>query len=220
MAAERTTAVDALPQFWARVCADEELGDRITMRRLLLRDPCSYCAGPSATVDHIAPKLRGRAGQGTPGGRDGQNLAGCCSPCNQAKDDQDLLSFLLFGARERQPTPGREARKLFNGGLYADPAAQHDLYETRVLPNDPCVLCAGPAQTATCSGASPGALAGGGACERCAAGLARLGLLGALTARHATTPVHGVTRRLGDRRTRRCRGAVAPQALPAATAST
>lgn len=55
---------------------------------VLRADPCSYCAGPGGTLDHIDPTING-------GLSAYDNLAGACLSCNSSKSDQRLLAFLL-----------------------------------------------------------------------------------------------------------------------------
>ena len=55
---------------------------------ILGADPCSYCAGRTATIDHIDPVARG-------GGHHWGNLTAACRRCNSRKSDRFLLDFLL-----------------------------------------------------------------------------------------------------------------------------
>lgn len=57
-------------------------------RRALRADPCSYCGGPSDTLDHINPQANG-------GQNDDDNLAASCQPCNASKQTLSLLHFVL-----------------------------------------------------------------------------------------------------------------------------
>lgn len=59
-------------------------------RRVLRRDPCSYCGTrPSGTIDHITPRA-----DGAPQQHRISNSAGACSSCNQAKGSMSLLGYL------------------------------------------------------------------------------------------------------------------------------
>lgn len=60
-------------------------------RRVVQRDPCSYCPGPGGTKDHIVAS----AADGPDVAR---NLTGACERCNMAKGKLSLLGFLLGGA--------------------------------------------------------------------------------------------------------------------------
>ena len=51
-------------------------------------DPCSYCGGPSGTLDHITPKKHG-------GTDDWSNQTSACFSCNARKQARPLLPFLL-----------------------------------------------------------------------------------------------------------------------------
>lgn len=57
-------------------------------RLQLLRDPCVYCGDKATEVDHIVPFSKG-------GSHDWENRAPTCLPCNRAKNEKSLLSFLL-----------------------------------------------------------------------------------------------------------------------------
>lgn len=61
--------------------------DYVAYRKVVQRDPCSYCGAPGGTKDHITPKARG-------GLNEPENLTGSCRRCNQAKADRSLLRFL------------------------------------------------------------------------------------------------------------------------------
>ena len=50
-------------------------------------DPCAYCGGPSDTIDHIEPKVRGGSDHWT-------NLTASCMSCNSRKGSMPLLLFL------------------------------------------------------------------------------------------------------------------------------
>lgn len=56
---------------------------------ILLRDPCTYCGGPSDTIDHIEPVSRSRSSEWL-------NLTPACRSCNSAKGTKSLLTFLLY----------------------------------------------------------------------------------------------------------------------------
>ena len=62
-------------------------------RRVLQKDPCSYCGwdftpGPSGTADHITPKsvLTSEC--------DWDNFAGACRYCNNKKADKPVMRYL------------------------------------------------------------------------------------------------------------------------------
>lgn len=55
---------------------------------LILNDPCVYCGGEAAEVDHITPISKGGTGQAL-------NLAPACRSCNARKNDDSLLIFML-----------------------------------------------------------------------------------------------------------------------------
>lgn len=58
-------------------------------KRIIRRDPCSFCGAPGGTLDHITPqKLR------LPHTHDWTNYAGACECCNGKKANQPLLQFL------------------------------------------------------------------------------------------------------------------------------
>ena len=60
----------------------------VAWRRISFGDPCSYCGGPTETLDHIKP----RAESGTSAWH---SLTGACAKCNQDKHAQPLLLFVL-----------------------------------------------------------------------------------------------------------------------------
>lgn len=71
----------------------DALDQQISYRRVVQRDPCSYCPGPGGTADHIDPKSKFKAPPMS--GRyeplpaeygDWTNLTGACERCNHAKD--------------------------------------------------------------------------------------------------------------------------------------
>ena len=66
-------------------------------REVLLRDPCVYCGGRTAELDHIMPRSRRGPDHWT-------NRAPACTRCNRAKGAQTLLHFLL-----RQPRHWRQS---------------------------------------------------------------------------------------------------------------
>lgn len=59
-------------------------------RRIVQKDPCSYCAEAGGTKDHIVPRHAGGPDHET-------NLTGACRSCNMAKGSLDLLGFLFEG---------------------------------------------------------------------------------------------------------------------------
>lgn len=52
-------------------------------------DPCSYCGGPAAEIDHIVPVHFG-------GATEFGNLASACRSCNAGKHTRSLLTHLLI----------------------------------------------------------------------------------------------------------------------------
>ena len=71
---------------------------RQAWQRVVRADPCAYCGRRSAagTVDHIEPRSRpARLGRAAGGVHSWLNYAAACPPCNRAKADRPLLTFLL-----------------------------------------------------------------------------------------------------------------------------
>lgn len=64
--------------------------DYVYYRRIVQRDPCSYCGGPGGTKDHIIPKPSNSGPI-----NEAENLTGACRPCNTVKGHLDLLGFLF-----------------------------------------------------------------------------------------------------------------------------
>lgn len=62
----------------------------VAYRRIVQRDPCSYCAGRGGTKDHIVARSKGPQFE-----RDAYNLTGACRECNMAKGSLDCLGFLF-----------------------------------------------------------------------------------------------------------------------------
>jgi 5-methylcytosine-specific restriction endonuclease McrA len=62
---------------------------------VLRGDPCSYCGGPSATIDHIIPI-------NAEGANSWGNLTAACVSCNSSKRTDPLLHYLL--RRAERPT--------------------------------------------------------------------------------------------------------------------
>lgn len=58
------------------------------MRDVLRRDPCAYCGGACAHLDHIVAKKLG-------GGNEVANLTAACARCNHRKRSDPLLTFLM-----------------------------------------------------------------------------------------------------------------------------
>jgi len=54
--------------------------------RLFPGQPCFYCGGQPNSVDHMIPRSRG--------GKGGENLVPCCSPCNQMKGCMTVPEFI------------------------------------------------------------------------------------------------------------------------------
>lgn len=63
---------------------DEESREFVAVLR---SDPCAYCGARMEHVDHIEPFAQGGANEWT-------NLTAACQPCNHAKSDKSLLTFL------------------------------------------------------------------------------------------------------------------------------
>lgn len=59
----------------------------VEYQRILLADRCSYCDAASEHVDHIVAIATG--------GNEWENLTAACRLCNQSKQDESLLRFLL-----------------------------------------------------------------------------------------------------------------------------
>lgn len=59
--------------------------------RIITKDPCVYCGRPGGTVEHNIPVTAGGDNRWT-------NLAGACGPCNGAKNNRPLLTFMLARA--------------------------------------------------------------------------------------------------------------------------
>ena len=86
-------------------------------RDAIRQDPCCYCGGPGGTIDHITPRSAG-------GLVAYDNETGACAACNQAKQSQPLLRFLVVRERERRQAERyrprhRRARKPFTVKLGA-----------------------------------------------------------------------------------------------------
>lgn len=64
--------------------------DYVYFRRIVQRDPCSYCLGPGGTKDHITPKPSNDGPI-----NEAENLTGACRGCNQSKANLGLLAFLF-----------------------------------------------------------------------------------------------------------------------------
>ncbi len=54
--------------------------------QVLLHDPCAYCGGPTAGIDHIDPD----------GGNAWDNFTPACTTCNSSKSAKRLLRFLAM----------------------------------------------------------------------------------------------------------------------------
>lgn len=64
--------------------------------RMIINDPCSYCAQDGGTLDHITAITKG-------GDNDWRNLTGACMSCNSRKRTKSLLRFML----DVLPTPDK-----------------------------------------------------------------------------------------------------------------
>lgn len=73
--------------------------------RHLLGDPCSYCGGPTDSVDHIEPASRG-------GDDHWSNYTASCKPCNTSKMTSPLLAFLLRRRVDAEIAVLREEREV------------------------------------------------------------------------------------------------------------
>lgn len=71
-------------------------GEALDYMSVIANDPCVYCGGESASVDHVDPLSRGGSG-------DWDNLAPACRSCNSSKKEKRLLPFLLYRLREGTP---------------------------------------------------------------------------------------------------------------------
>lgn len=72
-------------------------GQALKWKVIIMRDPCSYCMdNPSMTVDHIFPRSKIDAPKTLPfSPNNWQNLAPACKKCNEKKDNEFLLLFLV-----------------------------------------------------------------------------------------------------------------------------
>lgn len=61
--------------------------DSLAYDGILRGDPCCYCGAPMEHVDHIDPIASG-------GANHWKNLTAACQPCNRAKSDKSLLTYL------------------------------------------------------------------------------------------------------------------------------
>lgn len=62
--------------------------EAIAYARLITKDPCVYCGGPSIAIDHIVAVTKGGMGNW-------DNLAPVCKSCNSSKNNKDVLQFLM-----------------------------------------------------------------------------------------------------------------------------
>lgn len=74
--------------------------ETIDYRAVIVFDPCVYCGGQAAAVDHIQPVANG-------GADSWENMAPVCVSCNSSKQSKDLLQFLLYRDRKRRRKPGK-----------------------------------------------------------------------------------------------------------------
>jgi 5-methylcytosine-specific restriction endonuclease McrA len=61
---------------------------------IVIDDPCSYCGGPTNTVDHIIARSKG-------GSNEWENFTGACNSCNSRKHNHSLLLSLLRSCEAR-----------------------------------------------------------------------------------------------------------------------
>ena len=69
----------------------------VKYRKIVQRDPCSYCGGPGGTKDHITPKPLNDAPINL-----AENLTGACADCNGLKANLGLLNFLWVSSLRRE----------------------------------------------------------------------------------------------------------------------
>lgn len=77
--------VNAQRRHRERATRDPELNE---YARIVDRDPCAYCGGPSGEIEHIVPLSRG-------GANASHNITAACQSCNRKKHAKSLLLFLL-----------------------------------------------------------------------------------------------------------------------------
>jgi hypothetical protein len=68
-------------------------GNGPSYKRMLRRDPCSYCFGVGGTIDHIIPRSIGDDGW--------WNLTGACERCNGKKGTNPALQFFMEIQRDQ-----------------------------------------------------------------------------------------------------------------------
>lgn len=62
--------------------------------KVIRRDPCAYCGGPAAHLDHIVPRASG-------GPNHWANYTAACATCNASKSNKSLLMFLGWRSAAR-----------------------------------------------------------------------------------------------------------------------
>lgn len=91
---QRYVASDLPSDYWRSMPQTSQA----SWKRVLMRDPCSYCGGPSDTVDHIVPRI-------SDGEDDSGNLTGACASCNSSKWVRPLLRHFLVRLVESDIAP-------------------------------------------------------------------------------------------------------------------
>lgn len=66
-------------------------------RKMLLREPCSYCNGPSGSIDHIRAVSNG-------GGPFWDNQTPACQRCNGTKSNRGLLGWMVLRRKQIEET--------------------------------------------------------------------------------------------------------------------
>ena len=66
-------------------------------REMLLREPCSYCNGPSGSIDHIRAVSNG-------GGPFWDNQTPACQRCNGTKSNRGLLGWMVLRRKQIEET--------------------------------------------------------------------------------------------------------------------
>lgn len=64
-------------------------------RKALRADPCAYCNDKGGTLDHIVPRYHCERDKDGGIRSDNYNLTGACTTCNNEKQTESLLFFML-----------------------------------------------------------------------------------------------------------------------------